>query len=367
MGHAAGDRGAQGAGARARPVEPVPSADPRRRRRADQPAVRAAGGDHRPQPMDGSGGDQLLGARHREHGAALAVRHGGAEGALAGSAPGRADPVGVLHDRARRRLVGCDEHRHADRARRRRLRAQRAQVVDVGRDVAAVRAPDRHGGHRPRRRAAPAPEHDPRAAGHAGCPRRPLDEPVRVRRRAARRPRRDRLRRCARAGGEPARRRRRGLPARAGAARAGPHPPRDARDRDGRARAGDDVPADRLAVDVRAPDHRPRRRPALDLRGAGEDRAGAPARAQDRVVDGHRRQPRGPDRGVGDQGRRPRGRHLGDRSRDPGARRRRRLAGPPARRAVCGRPHPADRRRARRGASHGHRPARDPALPRAGR
>ena len=55
-------------------------------------------------------------------------------------------------------------------------------------------------------------------------------------------------------------------------------------------------------LDVRPPDHRPRRRPALDLRGAGEDRAGAPARAQDRMADGHRRQPRGPGRGLGDQG-----------------------------------------------------------------
>ena len=71
--------------------------------------------------------------------------------------------------------------------------------------------------------------------------------------------------------------------------------------------------------------HRPRRRPALDLRGAREDRAGAPARAQDRVADGHRRQPRRAHRGVGDQGRRARGRDLGDRSRDPGPRRRRRL------------------------------------------
>ena len=176
LGHAARDRGAQGAGARARPVEPVPAADPRARRRADQPAVRAAGRDHGPQPVDRAGGAQLLGARHRQHGAALAVRHAGAEGALARSAARRADPVGVLDDRARGRLLGRDEHRDADRARRRRLRHQRAQVVDVGRDVAALRAADRHGRHRPRRRAPPAPEHDPGAEGHAGrarsCARR---------------------------------------------------------------------------------------------------------------------------------------------------------------------------------------------------
>ena len=76
-----------------------------------------------------------------------------------------------------------------------------------------------------------------------GVARRALDEPVRLRRRAARRPRRDRLRQRPRAGGEPARRGGRRLPPRPGAPRPGPHPPRDARDRDGRAGARDDVPS----------------------------------------------------------------------------------------------------------------------------
>ena len=129
------------------------------------------------------------------------------------------------------------QHRDAHRTRRRPLRRQRAQVVDVGSDVAALRAADRHGRHRSGRRAAPAPEHDPGPEGHAGRRRRALDEPLRLRRRAARRARRDRLRRRARAGREPARCRGRGLPAGAGTARAGPHPPCDAGDRDGRARA----------------------------------------------------------------------------------------------------------------------------------
>ena len=70
-----------------------------------------------------------------------------------------------------------------------------------------------------------------------------LDEPVRLRRRPARRPRRDRLRRRPRARVEPARRGGRRLPDRPGAARPGPHPPRDARDRHGRAGARDDVRA----------------------------------------------------------------------------------------------------------------------------
>ena len=77
------------------------------------------------------------------------------------------DPIGVLDDRARRRLVGRHEHRDAHRARRRRVRHQRAQVVDIGRDVAALPAADRHGRHRPRRRAPSPSEHDPRPEGHA--------------------------------------------------------------------------------------------------------------------------------------------------------------------------------------------------------
>ena len=112
----------------------------------------------------------------------------------------RADPLGVLDDRARRRVVGCDEHRHPDRARRRRVRDQRPQVVDVGRDVATVHAADRDGRQRSGCRASPAPEHDPRAEGHAGRHGGALDEPVRLRRRPARRPRRGRLRQRPRAG-----------------------------------------------------------------------------------------------------------------------------------------------------------------------
>ena len=245
MGHPTGHRSAQGAGARARPLEPLPAADPRARRGADQPAVRAAGRDHRPQPVDGAGGAQLLGAGHREHGAALALRNARAEGPLAGSAARGHDPLGVLDDRAGCRVVGRHEHRDAHRARRRPLRHQRAQVVDVGGDVAALRAADRHGRHRPRRRAPPPPEHDPDPEGHAGRPRRALDEPLRLRRRPPRRPCRDRLRRRARPGVEPARRGGRGIPPGPGAARPRAHPPRHAHDRDGGAGARDDVPAHR--------------------------------------------------------------------------------------------------------------------------
>ena len=62
-----------GRGPRARPVEPVPAG--RARRRAHQPAVRAAGRDHRAQPGPGPGRAELRRARHRQHGSAGHVRH----------------------------------------------------------------------------------------------------------------------------------------------------------------------------------------------------------------------------------------------------------------------------------------------------
>ena len=49
---------------------------------------------------------------------------------LAGAAARRRDPLRLRDDRAGRRLLGRDQHRDADGARRRRARAQRAQVVD---------------------------------------------------------------------------------------------------------------------------------------------------------------------------------------------------------------------------------------------
>ena len=77
------------------------------------------------------GGLQLLGAGHRQHGGAAPVRHPRAEGSLADAAARGRDPLGVRDDRARRGLLGRDQHRAAHRARRRGLRAQRAQVVDL--------------------------------------------------------------------------------------------------------------------------------------------------------------------------------------------------------------------------------------------
>ena len=65
---------------------------------------------------------------------------GPAEGAVAGPAARGPDPLGVRHDRARRRLLGRHQHPALDPPGRRRLRAQRPQVVDLGRRLRAVRA-----------------------------------------------------------------------------------------------------------------------------------------------------------------------------------------------------------------------------------
>ena len=61
------------------------------------------------------------------------------------------DPLGVRHDRAARRLERCHQHRELDRARRRLLRHQRPQVVDLGRRQSALPALHLHGQDRPRR------------------------------------------------------------------------------------------------------------------------------------------------------------------------------------------------------------------------
>ena len=110
-------------------------------------------------------------------------------------------------------------------------------------------------------------------------------------------------------------------------ARLGPgrHPPLHARDRRGRAGAGGDVQARRLARHLRAADRDARQRPGLDRRVAHRDRDGAPADAEGGVDDGHGRQPPRAHRDLRDQGRRAERRAEGARPRDPGARRRRRL------------------------------------------
>ena len=75
------------------------------------------------------------------------ARYGNADaaGALARAAARGPDPLRVRDDRARGRLVRRDQHLHRDPPRRRRVRDQRPQVVDVGCARPALRDHDRDG------------------------------------------------------------------------------------------------------------------------------------------------------------------------------------------------------------------------------
>ncbi len=66
------------------------------------------------------------------------------------------------------RLVGRDQHRDRDRARRRPLRHQRPQMVVVGDRRSPLQDRDRDGQDRSEGREAPPAEPDPGAARHAG-------------------------------------------------------------------------------------------------------------------------------------------------------------------------------------------------------
>ena len=143
------------------------------------------------------------------------------------------------------------QHRSAHRARRRRVRHQRPQVVDLRRRRPALQDLHLHGQDRPRRAAPLAAVDDPGAGatrpasrscarstvfGYDDAPHGHMEVDVRERARAGRQ--------------HPARRRPR-LRDRAGPPRAGPHPPLHAPDRPGRARARADVQARRVARRLR--------------------------------------------------------------------------------------------------------------------
>ncbi len=186
---------------------------------------------------------------------------------VADAAARRRDPLGVRHDRARRRQLRRDQHRAAHRARRRRLRAQRAQVVDHERLPPQLQDHDRDGQDAARRADVHTAEPDPRAAGHAR--RDGGAQPARVRLRRPGRARRSRLQGRARARLQPHRQGGRRLHDRPGAPRPGPHPPLHARDRRRRARARGDVQARGLARHVRQAARHARQRA----------RTGSPSRA----------------------------------------------------------------------------------------
>ena len=89
------------------------------------------------------------------------------QGTLAGAAARRADPLGLRDDRARRGLERCHQYPVLHRARRRSLRDQRPQVVDLRRRRSALRNPDLHGQDESGRGAAQPAVDDPRAHEHA--------------------------------------------------------------------------------------------------------------------------------------------------------------------------------------------------------
>ncbi len=303
-------------------MEPVPA---RRGARggAVERRVRAAGRAHG-RLAARQRGLQLQRAGHRQHGGAAALRLPRAARALAGPAARGRDPLGVLHDRARRRLLGRDEHAGDRDARGRGGGAQRAQVVEHRRRAPELPRGDLHGPHRPAGRPLPPALDGARPAGHPRGEGRADAHHDGLRRRP-RRARRGLLHRRAPAGQRGDRRARAGVRDRAGAPRPGPRAPLHAPDRPRRAGAEAGLHASQRARRVRQAAGQPRRQPRADRRRANRDRPGAPARAARRVAD----RPRGggraivPRRGLPDQGRGPehgpaRGRHG-----DAAARRRR--------------------------------------------
>ena len=310
-------RGAEGEGESARAVEPLP-AGKRARCRSHEPGVRAA------VRADGTlghrrGAVQLLGARHRQHGDAGALRRRGNQARMARAVARGRDPLRVLHDRTRRRVFRRDQHPLAHRARRRPLRAERPQVVVLRRRRPALQGLHLHGQDRPERREAPAAVDDRGAARHPRGDDRAHALGLRLRPRPAR-PRGDLLRKRPGAREEHAARRGPRLRDRAGAPRSRAHPPLHAVDRCGGARPVADVRAGAGARSLRAaavgdgldsPGHRTI---------ADRDRPDQAHGAERRAHDGHGREQGGAQGDLDDQGHRPVDGAASHRSRSAGAR-----------------------------------------------
>ena len=81
------------------------------------------------------------------------------------------DPVGVRHDRTRRRQQRCHQHRHADRAGRRRVRHRRTQVVDQRRHgIPTAPSLSLHPASRPPGSGTPPADDGARPSQHPGAP-----------------------------------------------------------------------------------------------------------------------------------------------------------------------------------------------------
>ena len=247
---AADDRGAEAEGARAGPVEPVPAADAGGKGSKAAAATSASNLEYAPlceimgRVPWAPRGLQLLGARHRQHGDDRALRHARARRSAGSSrcSTARSARAFAMTEPA---VASSDatniQSQH--RARRRRLRHQRPQVVDQRAPATrAARSSSSWARPTPTRRATAqqsmvlVPRDTPginvlrplTVFGYDDAPHGHMEvafENVRVP-----------------ASQHPARRRPR-LRDRAGPARAGAHPPLHAPDRPGRARARADVQA----------------------------------------------------------------------------------------------------------------------------
>ena len=136
--HAGGARRPQGRGAQPGPVEPVP-AGRRARRRPVGAGVRADRRAVRPVRAHRARGDEL---RAPDTGNMELLHMFGTpeqQRAVARAAARRRDPLVLLDDRARRRVVRRHQHRRPDHRGRRRVRRQRPQVVVDRRDATRVR------------------------------------------------------------------------------------------------------------------------------------------------------------------------------------------------------------------------------------
>ena len=141
--------------ARRRAVEPVPAAGQSKRvrhdGRADQPRVRAAVRNHGPRALVAAKCSTARRPTPATWKPSSATAHRGHKKQWLEPLLDGQDPLGLRDDRARRGVVGRHQHRGTHRARRRRLRHQRPQVVDLRRRRSALQDLHLHGQDRPRR------------------------------------------------------------------------------------------------------------------------------------------------------------------------------------------------------------------------